>query len=66
MKCFTVFAWCGIVCLDASHNLLALVLQTSKDIMAAAGGPLESALAVRLNDLLWDVEKRSIDESMDE
>jgi hypothetical protein len=28
--------------------------------------PLESALALRFNDLLWDVEKRSIDQSMDE
>ena len=30
--------------------------------MAAADKPLESALANRLNDVLWDVERRSIDE----
>ncbi|GAX85247.1 hypothetical protein CEUSTIGMA_g12667.t1 [Chlamydomonas eustigma] len=40
--------------------------QAQADIAAAAGMPLESALALRFNDLLWDVEKRSIDQSMDE
>jgi hypothetical protein len=40
--------------------------QAQSDIAAAAGMPLESALALRFNDLLWDVEKRSIDQSMDE
>jgi len=34
--------------------------------MVAAETPLEGALAARLNDLLWDVERRSMDEGMDE
>ena len=34
--------------------------------MAAADKPLESALAALLNNLLWDVERHSIDGSMDE
>ncbi len=41
--------------------------QVRADIMAAAESPLESALASRLNDVLWDVERRSMDEdSMEE
>ena len=40
--------------------------QVQADIMAAADKPLESALAALLNNLLWDVERHSIDGSMDE
>ena len=40
--------------------------QAVTDIQQAADSPLESALALRLNDLLWNVEKRSMDESMEE
>ncbi len=38
--------------------------QILAEIAAAADMPLESALALRLNELLWNVERRSIDESM--
>lgn len=40
----------------------SLCCQVLSDISAAAQFPMESALAIRLNDLLWDVERRSMDE----
>ena len=47
---------------DTTMPVTPSLCQVLSDISAAAQFPMESALAIRLNDLLWDDERRSMDE----